>query len=326
MASPKDREDREDSEADSETTAHHPAIPEPRAHGGDAAAIAAAMGVDVDSILDLSASLNPFAPDVVALSSKYLGSLVAYPDDTEATLALAAAIGVDPQRLVLTNGGAEAIALLASALGEGAIVEPEFSLYRRHLPVVDDAAGRWRSNPSNPLGQLAMPNETAAVWDEAFYPIATGAWTRGDDDSWRLGSLTKLWACAGLRLGFVIAPDREGAAEIRGRGPRWSVNGLALAMVPEMLELTQLTDWCGRLADLRGTFAGDLRGLGLQVDESVANWVLVHDVASLRAALVPNGIVVRDCSNFGLPGTIRVAVPKLKQLPMVVQTIASCLT
>ena len=90
-----------------------------------------------------------------------------------------------------------------------------FALYRRHLAAVGHGLGRWRSNPSNPLGVLAENNETAAVWDEAFYPLATGKWTRGDSESWRVGSLTKLWACAGLRLGYVIAPSDEGG----GRDP-----------------------------------------------------------------------------------------------------------
>ena len=75
---------------------------------------------------------------------------------------------------MLTNGGSEAIALVAAELGEGEVVDPEFSLYRRHLPVVRAGAGRWRSNPSNPLGELAGPSDVAAVWDEAFWPLATG--------------------------------------------------------------------------------------------------------------------------------------------------------
>ena len=79
---------------------------------------------------------------------------------------------------MLTNGGAEAIALVAAELGAGEVVDPEFSLYRRHLPTVAAGAGRWRSNPSNPLGALAAADDVAAVWDEAFWPLATGTWTR----------------------------------------------------------------------------------------------------------------------------------------------------
>ncbi len=277
-------------------------------HGGDVVAVARSLGRDPASILDLSASLNPVAPDVPALAAGLLDALVPYPDDSAATEALADAIGVDRDRLVLTNGGAEAIALVAAELGRGHVQDPEFSLYRRHL-TVDPAAGRWRSNPSNPLGQLASDDERAAVWDEAFYPLATGQWSRGDDDGWRLGSLTKLWACAGLRLGYVIAPDAEAAAVIRGRRPRWSVNGLALALVPTLLARTNLAAWRTAIAEMRASFASELSSLGYAVTESEANWVLI-DGPDLRSPLAGQGVLVRDCASFGLEGTTRVAVPR----------------
>jgi len=108
-------------------------IPEPIDHGGDVRRVAHSVGVEPSDLIDLSASLNPVAPDVTRLAAAHLGALVAYPDPMAATTALAAALQVDPERLVLTNGGAEAIALVAAELGEGWVVEPEFSLYRRHL-------------------------------------------------------------------------------------------------------------------------------------------------------------------------------------------------
>ena len=45
------------------------------------------------------------------------------------------------------------------------------------------------------------------------------------------------------------------------------------------------------------------------VVESTANWVLVHQAGHLRPALAHRGVLVRDCTSFGLPDTIRVAVP-----------------
>src|SRR5215469_17794324 len=94
--------------------------------------------------------------------------------------------------LLLTNGGAEAIVLAGAELG-GSVIEPDFALYPR------DGGRRWRSNPHNPTGLLAGPEVAAEVWDEAFYPLATGQWTRGDPGQVVVGSLTKLLACPGLR-------------------------------------------------------------------------------------------------------------------------------
>ena len=48
---------------------------------------------------------------------------------------------------------------------------------------------------------------------------------------------------------------------------------------------------------------------GYDVVESAANWILVHNAGDLRVPLAHAGVLVRDCASFGLPGTIRVAVP-----------------
>jgi histidinol-phosphate/aromatic aminotransferase/cobyric acid decarboxylase-like protein len=283
----------------------------PGEHGGDGARLAAALGIAVEDVLDLSASLNPVAPDPARIVRQHLGALRRYPDPSAATAALAGAIGVDADRLVLTNGGAEAIALVAAEYPKGWVEEPDFSLYRRHLETVDQAGPRWRSNPHNPSGQLARPAETAAVWDEAFWPLASGTWTRGDADSGGsivLGSLTKLLACPGLRIGYVIATDEESAVRIRARQPRWAVNGLAVAALPALLQTVNLPAWSKAIARLREDLVQTLEEVGLHPQPSDANWVLVH-APGLRNALAHRAISVRDCTSFGLPGTVRIAVP-----------------
>jgi threonine-phosphate decarboxylase len=279
-------------------------------HGGDVVSVGRALGIDPATILDLSASLNPMAPDVTALAAERLAHLRRYVDDAEvaeATAQLADALGVDADRLVLTNGAAEAIALVAHEQPVGWVEQPEFSLYERHLAELDPDAPRWRSNPNNPLGHLARSVERAGVWDESFYPMATGTWSRGDGDAYRIGSLTKLWACPGLRLGYVVAPSAEGAAALARRQPAWSVNGLALALLAPLLERTDLAGWAVGIARLRRAVAGLFAGF--DVTESTANWVLVHGAGHLRTPLARQGVLVRDCANFGLPDTIRVAVP-----------------
>jgi histidinol-phosphate/aromatic aminotransferase/cobyric acid decarboxylase-like protein len=283
--------------------------PRPGPHGGDGWAVAAALGLDPASVLDLSVSLNPLAPDARAIARWHLDELLRYPDAGPATRALAAAIGVDPTRVVLTNGGAEAIALVAAELGPGWVDEPDFSLYRRHLPAVVPGAPRWRSNPHNPSGALARLDETAGVWDEAFYPLATGGWTRADPGAVVVGSLTKLFACPGLRAGYVVAPDDGLADRVRRQQPRWAVNGVASALVPELLERADLREWAAAIASLRADLVEMLRAHGLRPRPSDAPFVLVDDASGLRDRLAPLGVIVRDCTSFGLPDCVRVAVP-----------------
>jgi histidinol-phosphate/aromatic aminotransferase/cobyric acid decarboxylase-like protein len=274
-------------------------IPLAGSHGGDGQRVAIALGLDPTSILDLSQSLNPVAPDAGPVVAAHLDALGRYPDPTRAHRTLAEAMNVNPDRLLLTNGGAEAIALVAQLLG-GSVVEPEFSLHPR------GTGPRWRSNPNSPSGLLAPPEETAAVWDEAFYALATGEWTRGDD-AIVVGSLTKVLACPGLRVGYVLA-EPSIIETCRRRQPEWSLNGLAAAAIPELLDALDLSDCVARIRVLRERLRAEFLERGFTVHPSDANWLLV-DAPGLREALAPQGIVVRDCASFGLRGVTRVAVP-----------------
>jgi histidinol-phosphate/aromatic aminotransferase/cobyric acid decarboxylase-like protein len=307
------------------TASPAPAGPRPQAgpppaagaHGGDGPAIAAWLGVSADAILDLSASLNPVAPDPLRCVARHLTAIRRYPAAVclaRATQALAEAIGTDQEQLLVTNGGAEAIALAGAELG-GCVTEPDFALYPR------SGGPRWRSNPHNPTGFLAGPGLEAAVWDEAFYPLATGQWTRGDAGAVVVGSLTKLLACPGLRLGYLLA-DPALVARCRARQPAWSVNGLAASALPDLLATVDLPGWSAAVARLRDQLAALLRGHGLQPRPSDACWLLV-DAAGLRARLAPHGIVVRDCSSFGMPGTVRIAVPDEDGLTRLDQALSS---
>ena len=293
-------------------------VPPPAAHGGDGPAVAAALGLDPGRVLDLSLSLNPVAPDPVPVLERHLRSVDSYPDPARATAALAGAMGVDVDQILLTNGGAEAIRLVGDEIG-GRVDEPEFALFPR------GGGLRWRSNPHSPDGRLAPDDEYADVWDEAFYPLAAGRWTRGDPDSLVVGSLTKLLACPGLRVGYVLAPAhlRGVLDRVRQRQPAWSVNGLVASALPDLLADVQLSSWSASVAALRTELVTLLRAHGLDPWPSNANWVLV-DCPALRERLAPLGVVVRDCASFGLPGTMRIAVPSSRGLEQLADALVTC--
>jgi len=284
-------------------------------------------------VLDLSASINPFALDPGPIVARHIaaGALARYPDALDvsnATTALASALQVDPGRVLITNGGAEAIALVADALGPGWVDEPEFSLYRRHLRALDPDGPKWRSDPHNPTGLLARDDEAADIWDEAFYPLVTGRWTRRplpggppqaarDRPALVIGSLTKVLGCPGLRLGYVVVPEDDGAVlghpglrdGLVRRQPRWSVSTPALAAVPELLEQADIVRWAQQIGEARTELVGVLVSYGMAVRPSDAPYVLVDGAEGLRNGLSGFGIAVRDCASFGMPETVRIAVP-----------------
>ncbi len=249
---------------------------------------------------------------------------------------MADAIGVDHQRLLLTNGGSEAISLATSKFGGRVHAEPDFALLPRittndgfdatsaeaddnddnddndnNIYNDDNNDGPiWRSDPNNPTGTLADSSLTCDIWDEAFYPLATGTWTAHRPSLATVGSLTKVFACPGIRLGYVIS---DAVDELSRLQPKWSVNSLALAMLPDLLELADLPTWHTQITHARSALVNTFETHNITVSAADAPWILAHH-HGLRERLIPHGIVVRDCTNFGLKDTYRVAVCNNKQL------------
>ncbi|MGB5952504.1 MAG: aminotransferase class I/II-fold pyridoxal phosphate-dependent enzyme, partial [Ornithinimicrobium sp.] len=209
--------------------------------------------------------------------------------------------------VIVTNGGAEAIHLVARALGGHPRSEPEFGLHPRtaHGPI-------WRSNPHSPSGALATMGESADVWDEAFYPLAAGEWTAARSGL-VVGSLTKTFTCPGLRLGYVLLDETTDPDEMRRHQPHWSVNALALACLPHLLDSADLTGWASQIATARDELVELLASHHLTVQAKQAPWVLAsaqgRPGVDLRTELAAYGVLVRDCTSFGMRGTYRIAVP-----------------
>lgn len=186
-------------------------------HGGQAAPLLARFGLPPDhSLLDFSANLNPLGPPAwvpswLAAAAEGLARYPA-PDYRAAREAIAREAGVAAEQVLLTNGGAEAIFLVAAAHtgGRAVIVQPTFTEYARACRafglVVDDrclaapdfrldperlaaalAPGTllWLCRPNNPTATL-VPRETIerlltlaalrdcrVVVDEAFIDFVT---------------------------------------------------------------------------------------------------------------------------------------------------------
>jgi histidinol-phosphate/aromatic aminotransferase/cobyric acid decarboxylase-like protein len=136
----------------------------------------------------------------------------------------------------------------------------------------------------------------------------------GHDAVVHLRSLTKEHAIAGVRVGFAIAPPAIAEWIDVVRVP-WSASTAAqaaavAALSDDALRHAAVTTTALRLE--RARIAVACRHAGLTTSDSSTHYLVV-DVGSApraRARLLERGILVRDCTSFGLPRCIRVAARK----------------
>ena len=121
---------------------------------------------------------------------------------------------------LLTNGGSEAIALVARELGGSVVAEPEFSLHPRGAAPA--AVAQQSAQPDRAARRHERLRPTCGTKRSIRWRPARGREATTMRSS--CGSLTKLFACPGLRLGYVIADDaarfRRSAAGVAGQRSR----------------------------------------------------------------------------------------------------------
>jgi histidinol-phosphate aminotransferase len=124
-----------------------------------------------------------------------------------------------------------------------------------------------------------------------------------------LRSLTKDFALAGLRLGYLVAAP-EMSRRIAAQLPSWSVSVAAQAAgVAAIKDRMHLARTLAMLAAERGAFFAALEASGHAIVPSRTQFCLVNvgEARSTRQRLLTHGLVVRDCTSFGLPHSVRVA-------------------
>ena len=85
----------------------------------------------------------------------------------------------------------------------------------------------------------------------------------------------------------------QAADAIRRSRPRWSVNGLALAAVGELLGRTDLPGWAREIAGLRAEFAAQLTGLGAHCFGCTPK-LLVRVVEKIMKNQDPAGVIAEE--------------------------------
>ena len=180
-------------------------------------------------------------------------------------------------------------------------------------------------NPNNPTGTYldhsdveriskAVSGEALLVLDDAYVSLADWQWDSiplfRNGNVAILRSMTKDHALAGVRLGYMVA-ESDVISAVRRLQPAWSVNAVAQAVgIATLGDEAHVAEARRVISEAKEYLYAALGALSVPVTTSTANFVLarVGDAPGVRRALLCRGIAVRDCTSFGLPEHIRIAV------------------
>lgn len=197
--------------------------------------------------------------------------------------------------------------------------ENEFAVTEKFIDAVTPETDIvFLCQPNNPTGQVTPHAlverlvrrcaECGAVLvvDECFLDFLPDrdAWTakqflRDAPHLIILKAFTKLYAMAGVRLGYALCGDATLLEKMRGAGQPWAVSSLAQAAG---LAALQETAYAGAvralIAEQRPRMAAGLRALGLRVMDGQANYLLFRATPDFGEKLRRRGAVVRSCANY----------------------------
>ena len=204
------------------------------------------------------------------------------------------------------------------------------------------------ANPNNPTGtylgepelrrlHAGLPEDVLLVLDAAYaeYVVATDydpgiALVREASNVVMTRTFSKIYALASLRIGWAYGPPEIIETLDRVRPP-FNVSTPAIAAGTAALADDEHTERArGMNAELLPWFTSEVEALGLMVNPSVANFVIVHfgDTDRAEAAyrfLFDRGIVTRRVAGYGLPEWIRISIGKRDEMQEVVEALRAFL-
>lgn len=213
-------------------------------------------------------------------------------------------------------------------------VETTIALIRQHHPT-----GIFICNPGNPGGRYLSQEMVETVFDavedgllildEAYVSFVGRSWpslellSRGNVVILR--SMTKDFGLAGLRLGYALA-RQEIIHYLRKVRPPWNVNVVAQKIGAACLDKSEyLQRSLEKISDAKQFLFDELSRLGFPVVPSDAHYFLVKvgDAQAFRTVLLKHGILVRDCTSFGLPEYVRISPRTTPECQKLIDTMAA---
>lgn len=193
----------------------------------------------------------------------------------------------------------------------------------------------WACSPSSPLGVAedvwhlwhnAAPAQAWRVLDCAYAPLRLGGQATAAlqlDTVWQMWTPNKALGMTGVRAAYAIAPvgtPAQTLQALRAMAPSWVVGAHGVAMLQAWCDpdvqhwlaasLVSLQQWKAQLVALCAQMGWQVDA-GHEANYLVARWPTAWQSAAMQRALAQlrdQGIKLRDCSSFGLPGCVRLGV------------------
>jgi len=198
--------------------------------------------------------------------------------------------------------------------------------------VTDKTRIVYIANPNNPTGSYltrdemkalhaGLPPNVLLVIDAAYgefvdapdYDIGLElAQTHGNVVMTR--TFSKIHGLAALRLGWAYVPQAVADVLNRIRGPFPTSPLQQQAGAAAIADTAHLEKAAAHNARWRSWLTAEIRATGLKVDDSAANFVLIHfpsgpkDAKAADAFLLARGIILRGVGAYGLPDCLRLTV------------------
>ena len=193
------------------------------------------------------------------------------------------------------------------------------------LGAVDPALEAWRAEDVATAAAATAADRALRVIDCAYAPLRLGPAGPGrqapalPSNAWQLWTPNKALGLTGVRGAYAIAPERarlSDVAALRSLAPSWPIGAHGVAMLMAWVDpavqawlaesLETLRDWKAQLLQACEAMAWAVH------PGSQANYLVAHppvaDLARWLQSLRGQGIKLRDCASFGLPGRVRLGV------------------
>jgi len=318
-------------------------------HGGDVKGFALEVGCELSEVVDLSSNINFISPDKnIDFNTINISS---YPTYDELYKNISDLYKINDTQLELFNGASSAIFSLFRFFDTKLcyIYSPAYLEYKKAAMTFDyqvELVNRFVDldkeieenslvifvNPSTPDGSFYDIDAFLSKWmaknctiliDESFIEFSMQKscieYIKKYDKLFILKSLTKFYACAGVRIGSVLSSEKNIKA-IKKLEPMWKISEFDMNHINHILQdkkfpqisktinITNKEYLIKILKEFKYTH---------HIFDSSANFILVQlktiNTQQFQKLLKPYNIMIRDCSNFDFldDSYVRIAVKSM---------------